>query len=734
MENIKLILERHKLTLEEYELAKKLLTREPNELELGIIGALWSEHCSYKSSKKYLKDFPTQAPWVVQGPGENAGVIDIGDNKVAVFKAESHNHPSFIEPFQGAATGVGGILRDIFTMGARPLANMNSIHFGCIKGNEQTNKHNRYLLKGVVSGISFYGNCMGVPMLAGETRFNNSYDKNNLVNAFSLGIAPKNKVFYARTDELKSPIIYVGSKTGRDGLGGATMSSEVFESDTDEKKPTVQVGDPFTQKLLLEACMEVFATDYITGIGDMGAAGLTSSAFEMAARSKQGMRLDLQKVPAREENMTPYDFMLSESQERMLICARSGDEGKVIEIFKKYSLEACVIGEVTNTQSVDLFWHNEQVASLPIDVVEDAPVLDRKVEKPSYLETIEKVKIHDTDLPSSPTEIFKEIFSHLEVVDKAWIYEQYDSTICANSLSFIGKSNAGLIQIDDTNKAVAMSMHSNARVCYINPKIGAMATVAKALRDLALTGAKPLAITDCLNFANVQNPEIMWQFKEVCSGIKEACKTLEAPVVSGNVSLYNETNNEGIFPTPTIGAVGVHQNIKKILSPHFKKEGSSVYVVGNTTGEFGGSLFYRHFYKTIGGVVPKIDLNEEKRLQELIIHANNKGLLLSAKDVSLGGIAVALAKMAVLGELGFEGIMTLSDEHNLFSESFSRVIFEISQDDEDGLEDLMEKYELSYEKIGKTTSSDFVFNSISLNSSELECLYFDTFAKIVDKE
>ena len=524
----------HSMTHEEYENTVKILGREPNYTEIGIISAMWSEHCSYKSSKKYLNGFPTKAPWVIQGPGENAGVIDIGDGYAAVFKMESHNHPSFIEPYQGAATGVGGILRDVFTMGARPIANMNSIRFASIEGDSDTAKKHRFLLRGVVDGIGGYGNCMGVPTIGGETTFEDCYAGNNLVNAFTLGLAKKDEIFLGVAEGTGNPVMYVGSKTGRDGLGGAVMSSAAFDEDSESKRPTVQVGDPFTEKLLLEACLELFKEDLIIGIQDMGAAGLTSSSFEMAGRSGSGMRMDLDKVPAREENMTPYDFMLSESQERMLICAKKGCEQAVIDIFEKWELSVAVIGEVTDTGKMELYWHGEKCADIPIQPLsEEAPILDRPVAKPAYLEGIENITM---EKQLSMTDIFDKLWSSLEVVDKSFIYNQYDSMVQTNTVKGPGKLDGSVIRIKETGKALAMSADCNTRYCYINPEMGSAAAVMEAGRNVAMTGARPLAITDCLNFGNPENPEVMWQFKYACEGIKTACKELNTPVIGGNVS------------------------------------------------------------------------------------------------------------------------------------------------------------------------------------------------------
>lgn len=463
---------------------------------------------------------------------------------------ESHNHPSFIEPYQGAATGVGGILRDVFTMGARPVASMNSIRFASIEGNSETAKKHRYLLKGVVAGIGGYGNCMGVPTIGGETSFEECYAGNNLVNAFTLGLAKADEIFYGRAEGIGNPVIYVGSKTGRDGLGGAVMSSASFTEDSESKRPTVQVGDPFTEKLLLEACLELFKADLIVGIQDMGAAGLTSSSFEMAGRSGSGMIMHLDKVPAREEGMTPYDFMLSESQERMLICAKKGCEQAIIDIFQKWELDVAVIGEVTNTGNMELFWHGEKVADIPVQPVsEEAPVLDRPVREPEYLKTISNVNM---DKQISNQIAFDELFSDMEVVDKSWIYSQFDSMVQTNTIKGPGSLDGSTIRIKETGKALSMSADCNTRFCYINPQLGAAAAVMESGRNVAMTGAVPKAITDCLNFGNPQNPEVMWQFKESCEGIKNACRALNTPVIGGNVSLYNETNGVSVFPTPSL--------------------------------------------------------------------------------------------------------------------------------------------------------------------------------------
>ncbi|MCV6607485.1 MAG: phosphoribosylformylglycinamidine synthase subunit PurL, partial [Campylobacterales bacterium] len=514
----------------------------------------------------------------------------------------------------------------------------------------------------------------------------------------------------------------------------AVMSSDSFDDDSETKKPTVQVGDPFVEKLLMEACMDLFKTDHIVGIQDMGAAGLTSSAFEMAGRSGSGMIMHLDKVPAREEGMVPYEFMLSESQERMLICAKKGREEQIIEIFKKYELEAEVIGEVTDTGNMELFWHGEKVCDMPINPVsEEAPVLDRPTKEPKYLKEIKDYSIEDADLPSS-TEILKTLIGHPEVADKRWIYEQYDSTIQTNSLTKLGKTNSGVMRVKGTDSALAISVDCNPRFCYVDPKNGSAAAVAESGRNVAMSGATPLSITDCLNFGNPENPEVMWQFKEACEGIKEACKELNTPVVSGNVSLYNETNGVSVFPTPSIGMVGLLEDASKTLTPEFKKAGNSVYVVGDTTTEFGGSLILKVFGKKVGGVLPELDFSKEKALWNLVKEANEDSLLESAHDISVGGVAVALSKMAIGGNLGFEGMASVTEEYSLFNESFSRAIFEVKPENSSSFEELLTKAGLSFECVGKVTENNFILNSISVDTNTLSEIYYNSFTHLMEKD
>ncbi|WNL12072.1 phosphoribosylformylglycinamidine synthase subunit PurL [Aliarcobacter cryaerophilus] len=730
--NIEEIALAHSLTKDEFENIKKILGREPNYVEIGIFSAMWSEHCSYKSSKKYLSGFPTKAPWVIQGPGENAGVIDIGDGYAAVFKMESHNHPSFIEPYQGAATGVGGILRDVFTMGARPVASMNSIRFASIEGNSETAKKHRYLLKGVVAGIGGYGNCMGVPTIGGETSFEECYAGNNLVNAFTLGLAKADEIFYGRAEGIGNPVIYVGSKTGRDGLGGAVMSSASFTEDSESKRPTVQVGDPFTEKLLLEACLELFKADLIVGIQDMGAAGLTSSSFEMAGRSGSGMIMHLDKVPAREEGMTPYDFMLSESQERMLICAKKGCEQQIIDIFQKWELDVAVIGEVTNTGNMELFWHGEKVADIPVQPVsEEAPVLDRPVSEPEYLKTVANVNM---DKQISNQIAFDELFSDMEVVDKSWIYSQFDSMVQTNTIKGPGSLDGSTIRIKETGKALSMSADCNTRFCYINPQLGAAAAVMESGRNVAMTGAVPKAITDCLNFGNPQNPEVMWQFKESCEGIKNACRALNTPVIGGNVSLYNETNGVSVFPTPSIAMVGVNEDAQNVLPSKLQESGNVLYLLGDTYSEFGGSLYLKKLYGKVAGVHPKVDFEKELNLWNTVIEANRAKLLKSAKDVNLGGIAISLAKMAVVGNIGVEANISLNDSKDIFSESLSRAIVEVNPKNCEEFEKLASKNRVSYVAIGRTGGDKFIINDIFKELDNLSKVYFNRFKEVIEQD
>lgn len=728
--DIEKVLKQHKLSMDDYTHIKKILGREPNLVEIGIFSAMWSEHCSYKSSKKHLSGFPTKAPWVIQGPGENAGVIDIGGGYAAVFKMESHNHPSFIEPYQGAATGVGGIMRDVFTMGARPIANLNALRFGNVLNQDDISAHQRYLVRGVVSGIGGYGNCMGVPTIGGETSFDECYNGNILVNAFTLGLAKSDEIFYGRAEGIGNPVIYVGSKTGRDGLGGAVMSSDSFTEASKGLRPTVQVGDPFTEKLLLEACLELFKTDYVVGIQDMGAAGLTSSSFEMAGRAGSGMIMHLDKVPAREEGMQPYEFMLSESQERMLICAKKGTEQAIIDIFEKWDLDCAVIGEVTATGNMELFWHGEKCAEVPVDPVsEEAPVLDRPMSRPAYLDEIANVKLSDFDAVDNQR-AFEKLISSMEVVDKGWIYQQYDSMVQTNTVKKGGELDASVIRIKENGVALAMSADCNVRYCFIDPKAGAAAAVIESGRNVAMSGATPKAITDCLNYGNPENPEVMWQFGQGCLGIKEACAELNTPVIGGNVSLYNETNGKSVFPTPSIAMVGVNEDQNNVLMSTFQKEGNVVYIVGENRSEFGGSLYMKELYNVVAGTIPTIDYAKERALWNLVIEANKKGLLEAAKDCSSGGAAIALAKMACVSGKGINATMNVNDPRDIFAESMSRALIEVAPENCAAFEAMVGS--LDCQKIGTVGGDTFTINDVTMRLPEMQNIYYNTFKKVIE--
>ncbi|PAF44198.1 phosphoribosylformylglycinamidine synthase subunit PurL [Helicobacter sp. 11S02596-1] len=733
IQDISEVLKNHKLSKEDYEQIKKILSREPNLLEIAIFSAMWSEHCSYKSSKKYLRGFPTTAPWVIQGPGENAGVIAIGQGYGAVFKIESHNHPSFIEPHAGAATGVGGIMRDIFTMGARPVASLDSIRFGEAYKDDAIGKLHRYLLRGVVAGIGDYGNCMGVPTIGGESSFEDCYNGNILVNAFTLGIVKESEIFYGKASGIGNPVIYVGSKTGADGLGGAVMSSDSFTQDSKSLRPTVQIGDPFSEKLLLEACLELFKKDLIVGIQDMGAAGLTSSSFEMAGRSGSGMVMHLDKVPMRESGLGPYELMLSESQERMLICAKKGCEKEVMAIFQKWELDAEIIGEVTNSGHMELFWQGEKCAEIPIaPLSENAPVLDREVQKPAYLGTLNQKCFIPTQ--ASQQEIFETLLGSIEVCDKGWIYSQYDGSVGTNTIVGSGRGDASVIRVRENDSFLAMNVYCNPRYCYLDPKEGAKIAVSTAGRNCVLRGAKVLAISDCLNFGSPENPEVMWQFQEACAGIKEACEILQTPVVSGNVSLYNQTDGKDIYPTPTIVAVGLIQD--KIIEAGLKQTGNQIVLLGDVGLDFGGSLIQKIFQGECSGKAPQIDLKKEARLWALLLEAIADGLVVSAKDIGKGGLGMALAKMALLGEKGVR-VKTSFDKNKgmntpkemIFAESQSCIVVEISPQNLVRLNELAQIYQITTTLLGEVLDANegIEIDFIKMGLPRAKEIFFNSF-------
>src|ERR1700757_4928535 len=650
----------HGLTPDEYEKIKHLLGgREPTLTELGIFSVMWSEHCSYKSSRVHLKRLPTRSKRVLQGPGENAGIIDIGDGWACAFKIESHNHPSFIEPFQGATTGVGGILRDIFTMGARPVAVMDSLRFGPITPSKEVSHQelhrNHSILEGVVSGIASYGNCFGVPNLGGETKFEPCYSGNPLVNTFALELVRKNQIFYARAAGEGNPVIYVGAKTGRDGIHGATMASEEFSEASEAKRPNVQVGDPFLEKLLLEACLEAMQTGAIIGIQDMGAAGLTCSTCEMGARGHVGIEIEMDRVPQRETGMTPYEIMLSESQERMLLVAQKGREQEVFRVFEKWGLDAAAIGKVTTDNKLRVLEQGKVVAEIPNQALtDDAPVYKRPLarwEPPVPREMPEHFQLGQT---SDFTATLKQLLASPNICGKRWVWQQYDHMVQTNTVEAPGAGDAGVIRIKGTQRGLAMALDGNGRWCYLDPKLGAEHAVAEAARKVALSGATPVGATNCLNFGSPEKPHIMWQFSQTIDGIIKACEELEIPITGGNVSFYNETLGEGIYPTPVLGVVGILEDVHKTVKMHFTAPGRTVVLLrageaGDITDaetEFGSSEYAKEILGALWGYPPELDLEREAALQKAVIELVQQGLVESAHDCSDGGIAVALAEKA----------------------------------------------------------------------------------------
>ena len=636
----------HGLSPEEYDRVLHALGREPNLVELGIFSVMWSEHCSYKSSRLHLKKLPTEAPWVICGPGENAGVIDIGDGQAAIFKMESHNHPSYIEPYQGAATGVGGILRDVFTMGARPVANMNALRFG-----RPEHPKMKHLVQGVVAGIGGYGNCVGVPTVGGETNFHKAYDGNILVNAMTVGVADTDKIFYSAATGIGNPIVYVGSKTGRDGIHGATMASADFDEKSEEKRPTVQVGDPFTEKLLIEACLELMATDAIVAIQDMGAAGLTSSSVEMASKGGAGIRLDMNKVPCRETGMTPYEMMLSESQERMLMVLKPGKEPMAEAIFRKWELDFAVIGEVTDTGHMVLEFDGEVVCDIPLaPLADEAPLYDRPhvpTPKPAALGAVAESADLGADL--------LKLVGCPDLASRRWIFEQYDSQVGADTLQKSG-GDAAVVRVHGSKKALAISTDCTPRYCFADPYEGGKQAVAETWRNICAVGARPLAITNCLNFANPQRPEIMGQIVGCLEGMGDACRALDYPIVSGNVSLYNESKATGggsaILPTPAIGGVGLMADHEVMTTIPFKAEGDVIWLIGGEGTHLGQSLWLREVHGREEGPAPEVDLAQERANGELVRDLIAQGKLTAVHDLSDGGLLVALAEMAMASGLG----------------------------------------------------------------------------------
>jgi phosphoribosylformylglycinamidine synthase subunit PurL len=707
---------KHGLTADEYNKIVELMGRNPNLVELGIFSAMWNEHCSYKSSRIWLQTLPTKNKYVIQGPGENAGVVDFGDGDVVIFKIESHNHPSYIEPYQGAATGVGGILRDVFTMGARPVANLNSIRFGS-PNHEKT----KYLLNGVVSGIGGYGNCIGVPTVGGETEFDECYNGNILVNAMNIGVAKKNKVFYSIASGVGNPVVYVGSKTGRDGIHGATMASAEFDEDSESKKPTVQVGDPFTEKLLLEACLELMQKKSIVSIQDMGAAGLTSSSIEMASKGDLGIKINLNLIPCRENNMTPYEIMLSESQERMLMVLKKGKEKEARKIFEKWGLDFAIIGQLTNSKKLELEFNKKNVCSIPIHSLGDnAPKYKRDFITYGYPKAIN----HDSDIEKLDIkDSLIKILSHHNYSNKSWVWEQYDHMVMTDTIQKPGGDSA-VVRYHGKNKGIAATVDCVPRYCKAHPKSGAMQAVCETWRNLISVGAQPIAITNCLNFGNPEKKEIMGQFVDSINGMKEACETLNYPVISGNVSLYNETNGVAIYPTPTIGGVGLLKNINNMMTFNFKNTESIIAVIGETSGHLSQSAL---IYDVIGdkeGPPPQINLKEEKK-NGLFVSDLIKGKLVNAvHDISHGGIIVTLAEMCMASNIGAKIKVSGSNRDKikyLFSEDQARYLIEISKKNLEKIKNTANTKNIKIDIIGNTQSEIFeVENDLKISVKELK--------------
>ena len=677
-------LDRHGLKPDEYQRIVGILGREPTLTELGLFSVMWSEHCSYKSSRVHLKTLPTTGPRVLEGPGENAGAVDIGDGMAAVFKIESHNHPSFIEPYQGAATGVGGIIRDIFTMGARPVALMNSLRFGPLD-----EPNNRRILEGVVAGIGGYGNSIGIATVGGEVMFDETYSGNPLVNVFCLGLVKADGIVRAKASGIGNPVYYLGAKTGRDGIHGATMASAEFDEKSAEKRPAVQVGDPFMEKLLLEACLELMKSDAVVAVQDMGAAGLTCSTCECGARGGVGIEIDVAHVPVRETGMTPYEIMLSESQERMLLVVKKGREREVEQIFEKWDLHAARIGEVTGDKLLRIKDRGTVIAEVPASALaDDAPIYKRPFAEPESQKELRKMPA--TGKAPAPREAFLTLLASPGIASKQWIYRQYDSMVRTNTLVAAG-AGAGVVRVKGTSKALAMSVDGNGRYCLLDPYEGAKLAVAEAARNVACAGGAPIGVTNCLNFGNPERPEIMWQFAEAVRGIGDACRALELPVTGGNVSLYNETDGRAVLPTPVIGVLGVVEDASRVLSRVFPAEPLDLLLLGSTGDEFGGSEYLKTIHGIIRGVPPALDLARERALQSLLVEAASKGWVRSAHDCADGGLAVTLAESCFSGGAGADVDIPAPEGAAepviaaLFAESASRAIVSVAAGQRDAL-------------------------------------------------
>jgi len=766
------IIKQHGLTPQEYQEILKILGRQPTMVELGIFSVMWSEHCSYKSSRIYLKKLPTKGKQVICGPGENAGIVDIGDGLCVVFKMESHNHPSMIEPYQGAATGVGGILRDVFTMGARPIALLNSLRFG-----DPLHPKTSHLVNGVVAGIAGYGNCMGIPTVGGEVYFDECYNGNILVNAMCVGVARKDQIFYAKAAGIGNPVIYVGSKTGRDGIHGATMASDVFGEGSEEKRPTVQVGDPFAEKLVMEACLELMQGRDVVGIQDMGAAGLTCSSLEMAGKGGVGIEMDLAHVPLREKKMTSYEIMLSESQERMFLVAKKGTEKKILKLFHKWDLDAAVVGKVVKGNEVVIRNHGKIEGVLPtMPITEKAPVYRRPVKKPAYIKDVQKLNLDEIvgagfSRPNLPhirgartaplhyNDILKKILSSPNIASKKWVYQQYDHMVGTNTVVLPG-SDAAVVRLKEphtggklTRKGLAITSDCNSRYCYLDPRMGGMIAVAEAARNIVCSGGQPLAATDCLNFGNPENPEIMWQFKEALIGIGKACEFFKTPIVSGNVSFYNESKEGAIFPTPTIGMVGLLEDINHHCTQWFKEEGDVVVLLGAQTTplqDLGGSEYLKVIHNLVIGSPPRLNLKKEKLVQQTLLKALRKGWIRSTHDCSEGGLAVALAECCISGpkifgvdvdvgvghrahpNKGDHGGSPLHNIATLFAETQSRIVVSVQERHLQSFLKFATLQKCPASRIGIVTKKNLKINSlINISEKELEKFWKESFEQCV---
>jgi phosphoribosylformylglycinamidine synthase len=739
------IIQQHGLTPQEYAHIEKILGREPTMVELGIFSVMWSEHCSYKSSKIYLKKLPTKGRQVICGPGENAGIVDIGDGLAVIFKMESHNHPSMIEPYQGATTGVGGILRDIFTMGARPIALLNSLRFG-----NPAHPRTRHLVDGVVAGIAGYGNCMGIPTVGGEVCFDDCYNGNILVNAMCVGVVRKDRIFYAKAAGVGNPVIYVGSKTGRDGIHGATMASDVFDEGSEQKRPQVQVGDPFTEKLLMEACLELFRGKDCVGIQDMGAAGLTCSSLEMAGKGGVGIDMDLAAVPQRETGMSPYEIMLSESQERMLLVGRKGSEKRILKLFDKWDLDAAVVGRVVKGDKVKVLKDGGLEGTIPTGpITDEAPVYRRPVKRPAYLGRVREIPPIPPLSKGGWGDLLKRLLASPTIASKRWVYRQYDHMVGTNTVVLPG-SDAAVVRIKEphaegkpTRKGLAMTSDCNSRYVYLNPRRGAAIAVAEAARNIACSGGRPLAVTDCLNFASPEDPEVMWQFREALNGMGEACKALGTPIISGNVSFYNQSPDGAVFPTPTIGMIGLLDDVAVHCTQWFKEEGDAIVLLGPATAserDLGGSEVLKLLTGKICGDAPALNLKKEKAVQDLCLQGIQKGWIRSAHDCSEGGLATALAECCMAGpnllgvdiDLGRTRGSPLQPVIDLFAETQSRIIVSVRESDLQSLLKAARLKKVPARRIGFVSGKSFNINElIDIPVKELEEVWSAGFERSV---